>query len=331
MLSNVHFRKGFALAIDRSRFAAAYTSAGAPGYGLLNGMYVHDPYTGHAYRDSDAAKNALIQLQGLTFGPEGEYENLEQAYAAITGYNVDEARQYMQRAFEETTASGLYDGESPITLQLSVYQNEDIYVQMLHFLRDALQQACAGTGFEGKVTLEMAVDEDYYATMESGLTDIIFSTWGGDAYNPYGLLFNCYCDAGVKEYPNQMEYGFDADALSVTIALNGKKYTASLQDWARWCAGDPEITISAEGTPLRPFGDYDAATRCAIYADLEWAYLSCFATTPLYYRNSATLISQKGDYPTKNYLDLVEFGGIAFYTFRYTDTQWAKIKGGLQY
>ena len=333
VLSNLAFRKAFSLAIDRTRFVASYTSAGAPGYGILNSMYIYDPYTGQSYRNTEAAKNALVQLYDLTFGEDGDYPTLDEAYLAITGFDPELARQYMQQAYEETTASGLYDGHSPITLQLSVYQSEDIYVQMYHFLRDALTEACKGTNFEGLVDLQMVVDEDYYATMESGLTDIIFSTWGGSAYDPYGLLYNCYCDAGVSEYPNQMEYGFNAANVSVTIRLDEQDYTASLQDWARWCAGDPEITITnaTTATTLRSFRDYDAYTRCAIYSDLEWAYLSQFVTAPLYYRSSAQLLSQKGQYPTNAYQSLTEFGGIAFYTFHYTDGDWEKIKGELQY
>ena len=333
VLSNLAFRKAFSLAIDRSRFAAAFTSAGAPGYGILNSMYIFDPYTGQSYRDTEAAQNALVQLYDLTFGEKGDYPTLGDAYTAITGFDMELARQYMQLAYEETTASGLYDGHSPISLQLSVYQSEDIYVQMYHFLRDALTSACKGTGFEGLVDLQMVVDEDYYATMESGLTDIIFSTWGGSAYDPYGLLFNCYCDAGVSEYPNQMEYGFDSAAVPVTMELDGVQYTASLQDWARWCAGDPDVIIlpADSGATLRSFRDYDAYTRCAVYSDLEWAYLSQFVTAPLYYRSSAQLLSQKGQYPTDNYHPLVEFGGIAFYSFDYTDEEWETIKGQLQY
>ena len=333
VLSNVHFRLAFSLAIDRSRFAAAYTSAGAPGFGILNSEYIYDPYTGSSYRSSEPAQNALVRLYGLTFGEEGEYPTLADAYTAVTGFDPMLARQYMQQAYEEVTGSGLYDGVSPIQLQLSVYQNEDIYVQMYHFLRDALKDACRGTDFEGLVDLQMVVDEDYYATMESGLTDIIFSTWGGSAYDPYGVLYNCYCDAGVAEFPKQMEYGFDSSAVSVTIRLDGADYTASLQDWARWCAGDPEITISnTAGSPTLPsFRAFDAYTRCAIYSDLEYAYLTQMVTTPLYYRNSATLLSQKGHYPTNSYHQLVEFGGIAFYTFDYDDSQWAQIKGDLNY
>lgn len=330
VLSNHAFRKAFSLAIDRWSFAAQYTSAGEPGYGLINDIYVYEPYEGLRYRQSDPAKNALVQLYGLEYGEGKAYATLDDAYAAITGYDLELARQYMALAYEQCVSSGLYDGTSHIRLQLSVYQNEDIYTQMYHALNDALTAACMGTGFEGKVSLEMVVDEDYYATMESGQTDIIFSTWGGSAYNPYSILYSCYCDGGVAEYPNQMEYGFDADSISVSITLDDTVFTASLQDWARWCAGE-NVTIHNGAKNLVPFRELDAYSRCAIYSDLEFAYLSQMVAIPLYYRNSATLLSKKGDYPTTQYLDLAEFGGIAFYTFHYTDSQWDQVKGQMQY
>ena len=322
VLSNVYFRQAFCLAIDRTRFAAAYTSAGEPGYGILNYMYIYDPYTGSAYRESAGAKNALVQLYGLQAV---DYGGVEEAYAAITGFDPSLAQSLMQLAYTQCVSKGLYDGESPVTLQLSVYQSQDIYVQMFHFLQDALALACKGTGFEGKVSLQMVVDADYYATMESGLTDMIFSTWGGSAYDPYGVLYRCYCDAGVAEYPNQMEYGFDAGNVEVALTVDGEVHRASLQTWARWCAADAQIP------GLRPFREYDADTRCKLYADLEFAYLSQYVVSPLYYRNTARLLSQKGEYPVKAYVDPVEFGGIRFYRYHYDDTAWAKIKNTLNY
>jgi hypothetical protein len=53
--------------------------------------------------------------------------------------------------------------------------------------------------------------------------------------------------------------------------------------------------------------------------------------TPLYYRNAARMVSQKGDYPIKTYVDPVEFGGIRFYSFHYDDTAWTRIKDMLTY
>ena len=322
VLHNVYFRQAFSLAIDRTRFAAAYTSAGEPGYGIINEMYIYDPYHGLSYRQSEGGKNALVQLYDLS-----DFGSPEEAYAAITGYDPEYARQLMQLAYNQCVKTGLYDGQSPITLTLSVYQAEDNLVQMFHFLQDALEKACLGTGFAGKVTLQMAVDADYYATMESGLTDLIFSTWGGSSYDPYGVLYRCYCDAGAAEFPNQMEYGFDSGNVDVRITIDGKVYEATLQTWARWAASDTAVQID----DLRPFREYDADTRCKLYADLEFAYLRQYVVTPLYYRNSARLISQKGDYPTQTYVDPVEFGGLRFYTYFYDDAAWQAEKSALKY
>ncbi len=324
ILSNVHFRQAFSLAIDRNYFAGAYTSAGEPGFGLLNSAYVFDPFTGDAYRASDSAKNALVQLQGLKIS---DFGSLDGAYDAITGYDPALSQALMQLAYTEAVADGLYDGQSPIKLQLSVYQSEDIYVQMFRFLQDALETACRGTDFEGKISLEMVVDADYYATMDSGLTDMIFATWGGSAYDPYGVLYRCYCDAGAESSPNQMEYGFDAGAVTVRLRIDGRDVTATLQDWARWCTGDTAVSIEN----LAPFRNYDAATRCAIYADLEYAYLSQYVTTPLYYRNSAELHSYKGSFPAKHYVEGPGYGGIRFYRFHYDDAQWETVKSSIQY
>ena len=42
----------------------------------------------------------------------------------------------------------------------------------------------------------------------------------------------------------------------------------------------------------------------------------------MYYRNSASLVSQKGDYAVQTYVDLIAFGGLTFYTYDYTDAEW---------
>ena len=101
----------------------------------------------------------------------------------------------------------------------------------------------------------------------------------------------------------------------------------SLQTWARWCASEPGVKIDG----MAAFREYDAATRCKLYADLEFAYLSQYVVTPLYYRNAARLISQKGEYPVKTYVDPVEFGGIRFYSYHYNDQQWQTVKTTLTY
>ena len=326
VLTNANFRKGFSLAIDVNTFASSLTT-GMPGYGMLNTLYVYDPFTGASYRSTDGGKKAIVELYGLTYGKDGDYEDLDEAYDAVTGYDLTGARAAMALAYDELKAAGTYNDEN-VTLEIRVYQSDDIYVKMFNFLKDALESACVGTGFEGKVTLKMTVDEDYYDTMYSGGTDIIFTTWGGAAYSPYTILAQCYCDASDGS-GNQMEYGFDTTKIPVTINVDGKDFTASLHDWAFWAGGDTDIIISAkDGSQLAGFNDYDAATKAEFYGKMEYAYLSFFVTTPIYYRSSASLVSQKGDYAVKNYVDLVGFGGIAFYTYNYDDAAWAAYVAG---
>ena len=326
------FRQAFALAIDRNTFAASYTSAGSAGYGLLNYMYVYDPFTGAAYRDTDGAKDALVKLYGLTYGEDGDFADLDEAYDAITGYDMDLARQLMAQAAWEAHEAGYWDGTSDISIELRVYASDDTYVQMFNYLNDCLKAACVGTALEGKVSMEMVVDPDYYETNYSGGADMIFTTWGGAAYQPYSMLYQCYCDAADGS-GNQMEYGFDTSKIMVTMTVDGEKFTTDLQTWSKWAMSDASIIITGEnGTELATFGAYDADTRAMMFSRLEYAYLAYFTTTPVYYRNSASLISQKGNYAVTQYVDLIGFAGIQFYTYNYTDTEWVDVvAAGLTY
>ncbi len=331
IMTNWKFRKAFAMAIDRSTFAASYTSAGSAGYGLLNYLYVYDPYSGATYRDTAGAMEALVQLNGLTYGEGGDYEDLEEAYDAITNYDMNLAQKLMKEAYEDCVKAGLYKDGDEVKIQIRVYNNDDVYVQMFNYLKGCLESACKGSGFEGKVTMEMVVDADYYETNYSGGADMIFTTWGGATYSPWTTLYECYCDAADGS-GQQMEYGFDTSKISVTMKINDKDYTAPLQTWALWCDGDLNTTIkSADGTALEAFNAYDNETKAAIFGRLEYSFLSFFATTPIYYRNTGSLVSQKGDYAVKEYIDLIQFGGWEFYTFEYDDAEWEKVKADLNY
>ena len=333
VLANENFRRAFSLAIDRAKFTSIFTSAGTPGFGLLNSMYVCDTSSGEAYRDTDGAKGALVGLYGVTFGKDAEYADLEAAYGSITGYDLEAAREYMKKAYAECIEDRTYDGSSKITITMSVYRADEIYEQMVLFLENALKAACETTGFEGKVSLKAVADTDFYNTMYAGKTDMIFSTVGGAASSPYSILYDCYCDdyAGGGQ---QLEYGFNTEKLNVHIVVDDVDYVAPLQQWALWTDGsDPAgRVISVDGTrELEQFSEYDIETQATIYGFLEKIYLSSFAAVPLYYRNSASLVSQKGDFAVSTYIDRIAFGGLRFYTYAYTDEEWKEAAGKLEY
>ena len=323
------FRKGFALSLDRQHFATSFTASHQAGYGMLNYMYVYDPFTGALYRDSEGAKQALVDTYGLTYGEGGEYATLDEAYAAMTGFNMEAAQAQMAIAYDKAVAAGIYDGQSPISIEFRVYQNDTVYVQMFTYVDEQLKKACEGTGFEGKITLTMTADPDYYETMYSGGTDMIFTTWGGSAFSPFSILAQVYCDASDGS-GNQMELGYDTTKIAVTMNVDGSDVTASLQAWAQWCNN---ATIEGITDVLGEFSDYTYATRCLIYSKLEAGYLSFYPTTPMYYRYVASLQSQKVNDAVDTYLQLVAYGGIRHMTYNYDDTAWTDYvaTGTLQY
>lgn len=311
------FRQGFALAIDRQHFATAFTAAGTAGYGILNYMYVYDPFTGATYRGNEASMEALVALYGLSYGEGEDYETLEEAYAAMTGYDMAGAQAAMKIAGEKAVAAGIWDGETPIELEFRVYQSDDVYVQMSTYFDTQVKEACKGSLLEGKVSLKMTVDPDYYETNYSGGADMIFTTWGGSSMTPFSTFYQCYI---LDDGQSKMEYGFDPSLVDVTFNVDGTEMTATLQDWAAW---GNMMEVEGITDVLGSFADYSYETRCQFMSGVESGLLRYYTTTPIYYRNVASLLSQQVNYATNEYQQLVGFGGMAFMTYNYDDTEWA--------
>ena len=323
------FREAFSRAVDRTHYAAAYTAAHQAGYGLLNYQYTYNPFTGETYRDSDYAKAALCEVYGLTYGEGADYETLDEAYEAMTGYNMEEARALMQVAYDKAVAAQIYDGVSPIVIDFRVYSSDADYVKIFTYFETQLKEACVGTSLEGKVSMTMTADPDYYDTNYSGGADVIFTTWGGAAMAPFTMMNQCYTDA-YDGSGNQMEYGFNTEAIALTITVDGKELTHSLHDWSEWVGGTKIEAIDAE---IGTMADYSYETRCGFLAAIEECFLSYYTTMPIYYRNSASLVSQKMEYACDTYLQLVGRGGLESITYNYDDTEWADYvnSGALKY
>lgn len=313
------FRQAFCMALDRTHFATAFTAAGEAGFGLLNYQYCYNPFTGELYRDNDYAKAALVELYGLTYGEGTDYETLDDAYEAMTGYDMEAAKALMQVAYDKAVAAGIYDGVSPITIDFRVYSSDTTYVQMFTYFDTQLKEACAGTGFDGKISLTMTVDPDYYETNYSGGADIIFTTWGGAAMAPFTMMNQCYTDAWDGS-GNQMEYGFNTEEIALTITVDGKELTHSLHDWSDWVGG---VAVEAIDAEIGTMADYSYETRCGFLAAIEKCFLSYYTTTPMYYRNSASLRSQKINQAADSYLQLIGRGGLESITYNYDDAAWA--------
>ena len=317
------FRKAFSFALDANDFATSYTAAGTAGFGMLNYMYCYDPFTGALYRDSEPAKKALVDLFDMEYGEGKEYANLDEAYEAMTGYNMEYAQELMKIAADKAIETKIWDGEAPITLDIRVYNSDEIYNKMYNYFKTQLTEAVKGSKFEGKIDMTMTPDADYYETNYSGGADMIFTTWGGATMDPFGVFARCYCDASDGS-GNQMEFGYDTSKIMVTFDFGGEigELTDTLQHWAMW-ANNATADVPVIFEKLGAFADYAYSTRCEIVAGVEHAFLNWFTTTSLYYRNVASLDSQKINNASDVYLTLIGFGGLEFVTYNYDDAEWA--------
>ncbi len=327
ILTVKEFREAFSLCLDREYFTTAFTAAAAPGYALFNYMYqvINEDGTESTYRNSDAAKQALVNLYGIEYGEGKDYATLDEAYKAITGFDMAKAKEKMQAAYDYAVANGLYTDGEIIKIRFSVYSSDTIYNQMYEYVKAQLNEAVVGTSLEGKIELEMFADADYYNSLYAGNTDVIFSTWGGATYGTLTTMAQIYCD-DHEGNGNQMEIGFDTDKYNVTVEVKGQEYTYSIKKWADWLNGT--ATIEALGKN----SDYTVAEKVVILAACEEAYLAEYCAIPLYYRQAASLHSQKINYGTDTYVNLIGFGGLRHITYNYTDEAWETYRaGGLTY
>lgn len=291
ILSYVDFRKGFSLAIDREEFAAQCTATHQAGFGLFNYNYIADPDTGISYRDTDLGKAVLCKLYNV--------EDEEQ----ITGYDKEEAKELMLKAYNEALTAGEISATDSIELEFLVYSSDEAYVKMINFIQDSVNVALLGTDLEDRVVIKMTPDENYYDHAQEGKFEMIMSTWGGAAMNPYTML-DAYCTP-AKLY----EYGFTPKLTELTINLNGEDMTKTFYDWYdAVCNGE--------------YAAADANTRMQILSGIEYGILSQYCTTPIYYRMSTQLESQRIHQGTDTFCQLIDFGGIRHLTYSYTDKEW---------
>lgn len=287
------FRHAVSLAMDRDAFCASCTAGHEAGYGIINYSYTSNPETGELYRDSEYAEQILCEFYGA--------DSIDQ----ITGYDKDAASALFQSAYEQALADGLMTETDTVEIDFHLYGTDEGYVRIVDFVQDSISAATVGTGLEGKVTVNLVGDENYYDNMKSGVVDLAITTWGGSSMNPYEMM-ECYCDPDTKN-----EYSFDPVNETCTITVNGEEITKTFYDWyVALCQGEYKTA------------DYD--TRNQVLAGMELGLLNTYLMIPIYYRNAAVLYSQRTVLGSETYLNsILGYGGIRYMTYTMDDAEWA--------
>lgn len=310
VLTIYEFRKALAWSLDRADFAASTTASSSAGFGLLNSRYIADVENIIPYRNYDAAKQTICDVYGVEWGAGKEYATLDEAYAAVTGYDLDGAKVLFDEAYDKAIASGLMQEGDVVSMLYSTYEDNESTRKTFNYLEKAWTNAVKGTKFEGKIELvfDATAGDDFAKNFQNGISDLLIAGWSGAEMDPFYFML-AYLNANYR-----YAQSFDP-TQELTLTIAGQTLTMSLEDWYNAMMGD-----SAEYN----FGPGAASMedRIAILAALEAAVLQDYSSCPLTYGSSASLKSMKINYYIEEYNELLGRGGIAYFTYNFTDAEW---------
>ena len=317
ILSVDDFRRALSLSIDRSYIGTNILAGSAAAYSFINNNYYYDMENDpeSIYRNSEQAMEGIVRLYNISYGPGQTYETLQEAYAAVSGYDEDAAREAFESAYDYAVANGLYtDGEN---IRINIYNNAlNTQITALGtYLQQAFNAAAERTPFEGKITVEISArPTGRYDDIAQGRIEAIYYSFSGDFNDPNGMLAN-FTDPEVQTI---LECGFDpeTESFAITYDFDGdgteETITKTYTEWQR------SITAS---------GEYYGASqdvKLTIMSELEYQLLSGFRTLPLVVGTDLTLRSMKVEYATNTSNIFAMYGGVRLMTYNYTDGEWAE-------
>ena len=292
IIANKNFRHAVSLSIDRQKWIETVAPTSEVAFGLINNSYIAVPESGLRYRDTPEAKAALVKFYGVANADE------------ITGYDLVTSKKYFQQAYDEEIASGELLPTDKIQIDLHAYSQNESTQRRVTCLQDSINKATEGTSLEGKITVKLVVDQNYYDNMKTGSVDLALTAWGGSSFDPYGILW-CYATKDAKN-----EYGFDPFKETCTVNIDGKDVTKSFNEWYEELCNGEYVTAPVD-------------VKNAILAANEGALLSYYNMIPLEYDCVSGLLSQRVVEYCDHYINEdVEFGKIRYRTYTMDDDEW---------
>lgn len=330
ILTVKEFRQALSYSLNRAAFALAAAPTNSAAYGVYSDLIIYNPETGDTYRNTDEAKQVLVDFWGLTdeIGDGKMYADADEAIDSITGYNLSMAREYFDKAYDIAIEQGLMDEDDIIEIKIGMYNNGNFQTKGVEFLQNNWIEAVKGTKLEGKLTFttDDTISDDFGGALRECRVDLLFGVgFTGSALDPYNLI-QCYTTDDTLRY----NVCWDTENDMLTVNLNGTDYTASVADWTYTISGE-KITITAADGTTSEFSagtaDDNATERFQILAALEGAVLERFELLPLINDNTASLESMQIKMYSEDYIFGVGFNGgdgVEYLTYNYNDAEWSE-------
>ena len=334
MLKYDAFREALSLSIDREEFCATCSPSSMAALGYLNDMYYYDVENGGVYRDTEQAKTAILKAYGAVENEDGTwtvgsvtYDDIDEAEAAITGYNVTLAREKMTEAYEAAKAAGDYTDGDPIVLTYGITEQSASVERQRTFYQNAFNAATEGTPLEGKITIEyfMMSDATWDQQFMNGEYDIASAGWQNAPFDPFYLL-------GATQVwdENRFQQGWDPDTVTLTLDVKGGEGQESYEDLSMTLT-EWDACLQGLSDGRYNFKNYPIETKLEILAAEETAILQTYWGIPLRSVYDASLMGYKVEYISYEYNTFMGYGGVRYMSYNFDDTEWAAFveeKGG---
>ncbi len=314
ILAYTDFRQALSLGINRTDFTVQCTTSSKPGFGLFNSMHYYDPANGGVFRNTDEARQVLCDIYGVDAT---QYASLEDAVDAITGYNLELARELVTKAYNEALAAGDIKETDIVKLTFGTGSITESVTRQMNFIADSWKKMVETTPLEGRLEVEIQDFASAWANdFRAGKYDVCMGGWTGAAWDP-GYFLLAYLDPGYM-----YSKAWDTENTQMTFTMKGVAEdggditeTMGLLDWYACLNGTGAYDWSSNALAQ--------SQRLQLIAALEKEVLKVYYTVPLANSFSASMLSYKVDYVTYEYNTFMAYGGFKYMTYNYDDAQWA--------
>lgn len=334
------FRKAFSLALNRNSVVEQiWPGTAVANFGAMCDMYYYDVENGKTYRDSDQAKKALLRVYGFTENADGTWSDgdliknvsLEDAYDAMSGYNPKQSTELMKEAYKKLTDNADYygyDSSKDIVLVYGTSSTDTVkQSKRVKFLQDALDAVIKGTGFEGKIKIQLnnSFGSKWSDAFKNGEYEIGFGFgFSGNALNPFDMISAFVDDSDQLNYHSYWKTSTEKVTFKMPVGdynESGKELTMSIKNWFDCLNGYAEIN-GDQYTYNWDAGKVPESVRLEVLAMLEETALKKYYSIMLISEYNGELTSPKFSNLTDDYNLFMGFGGMRYLTVNYTDSEY---------
>ena len=359
------FRKAMSLGLNRDDYNQTCYTSHRTCLGIMGPSYYYDIANAQTledngvYRNTKYAKEALLRVYGFTEQENGTwtsgvgedvvtYRDYEEAYAAITGYDIDQARVLVDQAYDYLVAHSVtnennidenhpyvYDPNKQIEIKFGTSEDNENTRRQYDYIVDYIENLIDGTKLEGKITVtfDASFGSSWADDFKNGSYDLAPGTgFSGGAFDPAGFL-QCYVDpdAGLMystwwdTEAEMMTYTMPkdtelSDAENAALGL-GEELTMSVYNWY-CCLNGLAGGYGQEYTYNWGSGFVSESVRLELLAKLEELILEKYYTIVTTSEYSATVYGAKFTNASEEYNIFMGFGGMRYLTVNYTDSEW---------